>query len=240
MKKYILTLMAFFGLVTAGFTQLTIQNDAGVTYTNGDTVVYWGVVGSMIPGHAYIYNGGISISTQAACWHTNDTTNGCYYSICVGTTCYPPKHISGDFTSPAFTAPPGKDTNALYCDYNAVNLGTSIVKVVVRNKLKTDSSWVYFEFNATPTGIAPVANNLSASSLFPNPANANATFTYHSTNNAQLSIYNSLGQSVKTLELSSSKETVNINVSDMPSGIYICKLQSQGAEAIFRKLIVSH
>jgi len=246
MKKHLLTLIAFLGLSSVGFGQLAVLDSSGARINKGDTVVINGIAGTVsspieITRNFYIYDSSLAMNCQVLCLPQPDSVAGCSYGVCVGVTCYPNQYVGNKYLTGSFKAPAGKDTaNPYSVHYNSSAPGTTIIRFDLRNTLKTDSTWMYVEFIAKPTGIVPVVNNMHVSSMFPNPANSIASFTYHSDYDAQLSIYNSLGQSVKTMTVSATKETVSINVSDMPSGIYICKLQSAGAETAFRKLIVSH
>jgi hypothetical protein len=105
----------------------------------------------------------------------------------------------------------------------------------------SDSTWFYVKFIASPVGVATITGaTIKVGALYPNPANNQVGFTYNSDSPAQLSIYNSLGQLVKLLPLPANKEHMDINTTDMASGIYICKVQITGGESTFRRLVVSH
>ena len=241
MKKYILSAIAVLSMSALAFGQLSLQDSTGATINNGDTIKVYGVYGFQLSTYRYIYNSSLSTSGQVLCVPTKDTTSGCTYSVCIGTTCYPPKAVGNNFLSPKFTIPAGKNPNAFYADYNATNPGTTIIRYDIRNSLATDSTWVYIEFIATPTGIAPVINNVQVSSLYPNPATNTVKCAYHTDVDAQFGIYNSLGQLMQTVSAPASKSNVEINVAGIPSGIYICKLQAtSGLSAVYRKLVVSH
>jgi hypothetical protein len=241
MKKLLLSVVAVLGIYSLGFGQLALKDTAGVTLTNGDTVVTTGLVGTQLSDRFFIYDSALAINIKVLCTPTKDSTSGCTYSICVGSNCYAAVPMSSTFNTTSFKVPSGKDTNALYTDYNAINAGISIVKYEIRNNTMTDSAWIYVKFIASPASIPTItANNLRVSSLYPNPANGAVNLSYHSDYDANLGIYNSIGQLVKSMPLASSRENVSINTADMPSGIYICKVQAAGAEPAFRRLVVSH
>ncbi len=241
MKKTLLVIVALLGFCSLGFSQLSIQDTSGATLTNGDTLAVNGTAGYQLSAHVYIYNAIVPIPVEAIAIPGNVAVSGCTYSICVGPTCYKTVPVNTNFTSPSFNVPKGKDSNAFYQDYNAVNAGTTVIMYEIKNKTGTDSAWFFVKFIAVPTGIQTIAaNNLHISSLYPNPANSSFSFTYHTDYDAQLSIYNSLGQEVKAIALSPAKESISINTTDMPSGIYICRVQAAGANTAFRRLVVSH
>jgi hypothetical protein len=241
MKKHLLVIIALVCFSFTGFSQLSIQDTSGATVPNGDTLVVNGTVGYQMSGQFFIYNSIIPISVEAICIPGNVAVSGCTYSICVGATCYKTVADNTGFTSPAFTTPSGKNTNAFFTDYNPISAGTTIIMYEIKNKTGTDSTWFYVKFIATPVGIATITDaTIKVGALYPNPANSQVGFTYHSDSPAQLSIYNSLGQLVKLLPLPANKEHMDINTTDMASGIYICKVQIAGGESTFRRLVVSH
>ena len=154
-----------------------------------------------------------------------------------------------DTSAPVFTYPavqviaPG-DTNKTFTgDFNdSGHIGTEIIKYVFFNASNpNDSTWVIFKFIVAPLGIEQItANTLHISSPMPNPSGSYASFNYHVSTDAHLTIYNSIGQSVKDVLLTPSASRTNLNVTDMPSGVYICKLSAEGADPVFQKLIVAH
>ncbi len=241
MKKLILSVLTVISSVTIGFSQLSVQDTTGVMLPNGDTVYVSGVAGYQSSNRFYINNSGKSISTNVICVPTAVAVSGCTYSICVGSACYKIVSDNTNFMSPTFLVPAGKDTNALYTDYNPSAAGTTVIRYDVRTASASDSTWFFVKFVITPTSVPTiVANNLKMSSLYPNPANNAVSFTYHTDYSGTMSIYNSLGQVVKTMNLSSAKESMSLDTSDMPSGVYICRLQAAGANVAFRRLVVSH
>jgi hypothetical protein len=241
MKKIILSVIALISSVTIGFSQLAVQDTTGATLSNGDTVYVNGVAGYQSSSRFFIYNSTKTLSANVICVPTGIAVSGCTYSICVGSACYKIVADNVNFMSPTFSVPAGKDTNALYTDYNPSAAGTTVIRYDVRTASASDSTWFFVKFVATPTSVPTItANNLRMSSLYPNPANSVVSFTYHTDYNGTMSIYNSLGQVVKTVNVSSAKESMSIDTSDMPSGVYICRLQATGADAAFRRLVVSH
>ncbi|MGP8216534.1 MAG: T9SS type A sorting domain-containing protein [Bacteroidia bacterium] len=242
MKKILLTATTFLGISAGGFCQLSLQTTSGATISNGDTIIVTGTVGFQLSDEFYIFDSALPLSATIFCAPTSVAVHGCTYSVCVGSTCYPPKADNTNWTSPSFKVPAGKDSaNGLFTDYNADSAGITIIRYDIRNSTLADSAWIFVEFNATPTGIPTISSNdLHFSALYPNPANSVVNFTYHTDYDAQLGIYNSLGQLVKTMSLASFKEKASLNTSDLPSGLYICKMQADGATPAFRRLVISH
>jgi hypothetical protein len=243
MKKIIYSACMFLLCCTSAFSQLSIHDTTGATLTNGDTVTVSGIFGYQLSDHFFIFNSnGSPINTRIFCIPTKKVTKMNTYSICVGPNCYAPYQDTVTFLSPSFSAPVGKDTNALFTDYNASTAGITVIMFAAFDKSNpADSAWIYVKFDATPTGIAVLsANPLYISAPYPNPAVNVASFSYHTTANAQLTMFNSLGQMVKQESLVPNKDKFTLNVEGITSGIYICRLSSIGAEPVFQKLIISH
>ncbi|HTA82173.1 MAG TPA: T9SS type A sorting domain-containing protein [Bacteroidia bacterium] len=242
MKRVLLSIVASIFFCSTGFSQLSIQDTSGNSMTNGDTVVVSGVAGSQLSDRFFIFNNAPSCSVQVFCTATAIRAGGCTYSICVGTLCYSAYGDSVNFLCGKFTTPAGKNTNALYTDYNPYKAGVTIMRYDIRNTTAaSDSTWFYVKFIASPVGVATITDAaIKVGALYPNPANNQVGFSYNSDSPAQLSIYNSLGQLVKLLPLPANKEHMDINTTDMASGIYICKVQITGGESTFRRLVVSH
>lgn len=242
MKKVLLSIVLSLAIFQVAYSQMALQTKSGATVNYGDTITMTGVVGTEISQEFYTYDSAIATNVNVLCIPTPNVVSGCTYSICVGSLCYPSKTDNVNFLSANFKATAGLDTNAsLYTDYYPTVAGTTVIRFDLRMSNLGDSTWFYGKFIATPTGIPTIStNNLHVSTLYPNPASNMVSFTYHTDYNAQMNIYNSLGQMVKTVSVASSKEGMSIDVSDMPSGIYICRLQAEGAESAYRRLVVSH
>lgn len=75
----------------------------------------------------------------------------------------------------------------------------------------------------------------------PNPVDNNATIQYRlapSMKEAQLSLYNSLGQLVRTVILKQNGRKVNLEVGDLAEGIYYYQMESIGHLSEMRKMII--
>lgn len=87
------------------------------------------------------------------------------------------------------------------------------------------------------TGLAETDSQLQLVSLFPNPANGKAALTgLVGTNN--INVINVLGQSV--LNLVSDEESVNLDLSNQPSGNYLVKITDSSNETRIMKLVVQN
>lgn len=158
--------------------------------------------------------------------------------------CYSPSALP-NFTGPTPEPVGAGDTDRTYtADYECHGKpGTSILKYTFFNTANANiKEWIIFKFVIVPAGVNEIVNNLHISAPYPNPANDMVSFNYN-INGAQqprLELYNTLGQCVKTFELTSSAGKLNVNVNNIPAGIYICKLTANnGSQPVFQRLVIS-
>jgi len=218
----------------------------GSTIMNDSMITVFGSVGGTHTVYAYVKNtAGYSINAKAKYEDSTSLPNG-QNSFCWGTQCY------GANSAPMFVSPSGEGINSNRTDstfsgdyYDNGFVGTELVRYVFFNSINsTDSSWILIKYIITsPAGIPQISsNNLHISAPYPNPTGGNVSFNYqlNGEEQASLVIYNTLGQSVQTMSLNNSSSRVNMNVAGLPSGIYICKIEAEGAEPVFQRLIVTH
>jgi hypothetical protein len=242
MKKIILFSSAVL-LSLMGYAQLGIKIiRVGGTHTVNDSVIV--VSGSSelltIPLHVVDttnYSIGLKVRRidSVAPAHTS---NYFCWGLCYGAQSAPvwvgpsPDTVHAHDTDKTFTA-----------DYNDSNHnGTAIFKYSFFDRFD-DSAWVIVKFNATPLGIGQIAENgLHFSAPYPNPAKSEVSFSYNlnGVKEASLDVYNTLGQSVRSLLVNNYTDRLNLDVSSLPAGIYICKLGAEGVNPVFQKLIVTH
>jgi hypothetical protein len=76
--------------------------------------------------------------------------------------------------------------------------------------------------------------------IYPNPANKYLIIEWGGNTEelAELIIYNTLGQVVKQVTLSSSEKQQEISLPNLPSGMYICKLFSDNKSIYEEKIII--
>ena len=96
-----------------------------------------------------------------------------------------------------------------------------------------------------PTGVEDVSSQTTGlEPIFPNPASAKAQIIYSikSSGNTELNIYDATGRLIKSLVnqvQSQGRYKALADVTDLPSGTYICKL-SGGEKTDVQKLMVQH
>ena len=75
---------------------------------------------------------------------------------------------------------------------------------------------------------------------YPNPATSQVHFDLQSSDNVDVTVYNLLGQEVKSQFVSSRQNRVNISVDDLQPGIYFCRFSINGEVVKTEKFIVKH
>jgi hypothetical protein len=132
--------------------------------------------------------------------------------------------------------------NMLVADLDeGATVGVSVIKYTFKNvNNASDSVQVTVRYNS-PTSIKELNRSLQTVQLSPNPAenmtslklNANDAF------NGQLSLFNSLGTLVKNenVNIHKGENKLNVNVSELPQGIYFISLSS-GEATVTKRLII--
>lgn len=133
--------------------------------------------------------------------------------------------------------------------WKQAGLATGVYSLVIRQTniyAGTSGAGVWKRPLSEFTGVSDEINNrpqdYSLSQNYPNPFNPGTIITYSlpSASNVRLIVYNTLGQSVNTLESgykNAGKYSVNFNASDLPSGIYFYKLEA-GQFSQIKKMIL--
>lgn len=146
--------------------------------------------------------------------------------------------------------PPG---NAAFTTNNAYALAVdSLFNVYVTGGsyvagTGTLSDYLTLKLSQKPTGVEPYAEQtprgIELLRNYPNPFNATTKikFAFNHTSHITLRIFNVLGQEIQTLvsdELQSGAYTVIWEAHDAPSGIYICRLQTERESKMIKLVLV--
>ena len=164
---------------------------------------------------------------------------GSFNSFCLGN-CYPPETNETDVSFPlAAGATSGNDD--FYIQFLPEgNTGTSKIEYEVYNEANVDDKvTVIVNFNISLTGVSTLATN---SSLNINSNSSGTTVSYSllkQSANSKLIITNILG--VRQFELPINEQTgrIELPTENLPRGIYICSLQTQGRTVVAKKFVVS-
>jgi hypothetical protein len=160
-------------------------------------------------------------------------------TMCWGGACWPSKiHLSPEPTIIAA----GATSNEFVGHYSQVLFqhfkpGESVFDM----DKPSDSTTVVIKYLSWPLNVPEIAARPEMSSIYPNPASAQAWFSLDipKGTNATLIIRDMLGKSVFTQSDLSSGKT-QVNTSAFNDGIYFCTLMADGKMIETRKLVVKH
>jgi len=180
--------------------------------------------------------------------HTITSSDKAEARYCFASQCYGAGVITAPFpltlAAGANTSTLG-DFQSLDCDLvDASVIGYSLVKYTVFNvNQPSDSIQFTMRYNNESrfVGIKENAANMQSIQILPNPAKnfANLSLTAASAVETEVSIINSIGQKVyeQKISLNSGKNTIGLNLSQLPSGVYFAQI-SDGKTLSTRKLII--
>lgn len=164
---------------------------------------------------------------------------GSYNLFCIGSECYE----SASSTTPLILQPgESSDGHSFHLLYNPSGTeGTTTVKYVFTSGEYCDSVTVNYIYAAT--GIADANYCVNSMIAYPNPATSNVTVAYDlsgisSVGSGRLVITNLVGSKVLSRPLSGTSGKVNVDLSNLDSGIYFYSIEVGGKLLATRKLIV--
>lgn len=102
---------------------------------------------------------------------------------------------------------------------------------IVEEKAATHEEYLY------------TSDQISISNIYPNPASDKAELDYAITGNvreAKIMIYNVLGASVGSYNLSKMDRKLYVNTREMPTGVYFYQLSIEGKKVATKKMLVRH
>jgi hypothetical protein len=116
--------------------------------------------------------------------------------------------------------------------------GNAVYITFITDSANQHQGW-QLNYSSLTTGIEETAGQ-NVFSVFPNPAEniLNVQLTQALQEDATIEFYNLLGEKIRTEMLSKNKSTKNINLSDVPEGVYFIMLKTKNTTNI-TKLIVS-
>jgi hypothetical protein len=229
MKKYLL--IALFGLFVSLVQAQNIQilNPTSTIAGSENDLLYLEV---------HFKNNSSSSMDVFAVRDVKNLVEGQVSYYCFGVTCYPP-NVS---VSPeSLTLAPGQEDTSLkaYVDGRGVT-GSSLIEYCVYNNAKTDSACILLTYNFGVTGIIN-NSHLGFVKVFPNPASSELKLAYNNANNASsstLQISDMSGRIVFAEEVYAKEGLVSVNVSELPAGVYVCNLLSDGLSVARDRVII--
>lgn len=135
-----------------------------------------------------------------------------------------PMHISDQLTYELSLIEPKKETSLL--DLGIESKDTAVA-------VKSQEKCVYLD------PCSDIKTNLKGVKLYPNPTNAEVTLeiTANKSVKGRISVTNLAGQELKAVTLDDIRNGTNIDLSDLPSGIYLVTLLTNDGDKITRRVI---
>lgn len=253
MKKTILIVLT--ALTSAAFAQSSIQVKCAElqnTVISPNSVIY---------GFATVPEGNVKINfdvkntsnaTKTYIVKRYDATlnNQAEAYFCFAGQCYGASTYSSPYS---LTLTAGQSASEIPGSFNIITtdldeysntIGISYVKYSVINVNNTSDSLQFtIAYNvSSPVGVKETSKVFSSLEIFPNPAKEIATISISSARafESTVSVYNALGEVVysKPVSVSEGKNKVEINVEQLPSGVYFATLKN-GNSSISKRLIVN-
>lgn len=167
--------------------------------------------------------------------------SGSQNNICWGPTCYPPtvdtstnfQEIPAGVVDSTFIGdyePQGNAgvTKIKYCFYDINNISDSVCTVV------------HFDAKAA-VGVSELTTNNAFIKIYPNPASHAVVLDFQNpiySDNAQITLYDIMGKSIKTIVLNKLNKNV-LSVEDIKPGLYFYSLIVDGKIAEMDKLVIN-
>lgn len=238
MKKILLVLVILINLgLVLQAQNLTIEDLNGNNIANTTVVAAGGVADAEIVEYMKVRN--TSSANLSVVFKKNNISivDGATSDFCVGAACYPPNSL----LSNSFVVTGGMlQTDETSCHYRPHGyVGSSTILYTFYNsENQNDSVSVTIEFVVT-TQIQEAA--ISAIKVFPNPATNLLKFDYQ-INNAKdswFTIYNLLGNAVKSVRLEKTSASLDVYVGDLHGGIYFYTVSVDGKAVETSKLVIN-
>ena len=208
-----------------------------LSVTHSEEYPYGSSSDFLIQSHATIKNVGSSTIDVKVRRVEESIVNGSLNYFC-WKNCYDPSvDVSPDF----LTFGPGDEKSDFVADYEpSGRTGTSVIRYVFFDaNNENDSASITVNYLATPVGIGE--NVWKVMDPYPNPAREKVVFEYTSgsVGNAQVVIYDLLGNVRKQAALVQGSNKLEMSVIDLEPGIYFYVLSLDDNTSITKKLVVS-
>jgi hypothetical protein len=122
------------------------------------------------------------------------------------------------------------------------NTGTTIVKYTFFDANNPDDQVSFSaHFVVSPTSVDDILAKSVISDVYPNPAGQNVFFDYDlpvEVKSAGVTLFNLLGQEVVSQPISDFSGKLQINISNLPEGVYFYSLTLNQQKAVTKKLII--
>jgi Secretion system C-terminal sorting domain len=176
-------------------------------------------------------------------------TPGANYQYCWGSACSPWVSTNNALQE-IVTMAPQESNSSFHVKYRHYgNAGQSIVRFCWSDVNNTTNIFCYdLTFCVDVEGncivaVDEVKSTASIARIAPNPSNDLAVLSYEFSarpNNAQLVIYNVLGELVDSFSVSQRAGQLSVSTKELQNGIYFCSIMLDGKKMETKRLVVHH
>jgi len=242
MKKLLLTLSLILSVMALSAQKFTVtEKETGNVVENGATFYIYGDVVTtwyeLILDLSVTANEGVSLIAEK---ETTDVVEGTSNMICLGM-CYAPTVN----VTPAWPFTAGESADfAMHYQVNDLEAALGQEQYIVLSLYEEgnpeDRFFVYVTFKYSLDGIENTSAVNEFSNAYPMPARdvVNFDYSFNESVDAQIAIYNMMGQEVLRNEINGMSGKASINVSDLADGIYFYSLVVNGVVEKSNKLVV--
>ncbi len=239
MRKLILLLSITLSLGTANAQSISLSVDE-VNLTNGSIAVTGSPTDEYVKVVINVTNNSTNIFPAMIKKTEIQSVVGIFNTFCIGG-CYDPEVTES--TSPFNIAPSattGKDD--IYVEvYPDGKIGTvKILYEIFNNNNADDKATIEITYNIGETSISTLT---TSSSLNINSNSSNTTVTYSlpkQSANSKMVVTNILGMRQFELPINEQTGRIEMPTGNLPRGIYICSLQTEGRTVVAKKFVVSN
>ncbi|MFM8432323.1 MAG: T9SS type A sorting domain-containing protein [Bacteroidota bacterium] len=199
-----------------------------------------GPANAILTGHARVENIGGGLIDLTVVRTQNDTTPGHNSFYCWGGACFPSSTSLAPFSLPLF---PSESDTTLEAKVDPRGFsGSSTVKYCFYDSGNpSDSVCVIYNYNFAPVGIDELGKNIALSTAVPNPADRLTSISYSGVGlGSRMVITNLLGSTIQEISLKDRQGAIVLATGELPNGIYIYTVWSEGRPVASKRLVVSH
>jgi hypothetical protein len=242
MKKYLL--LIFISVSHLGFAQI-VDLDGEINLLVGSSQI----LDEQLYGHWDVIcnaDDNTDIRVQAS---VIQMVSGAKYQYCWGQICSP-WIDSNNALNETVTMEPNDTNSTFYVKYRHYgNAGQSIVRFCWYDANNTSDTFCYdVNFCVDAEGgcvvnVQEVVTSATIAQISPNPANDVASIAYSFSTkptDAQLIVYNMIGEMVASYSINQRQGQIRIQARDLNSGIYFCSLMHEGKKLETKRLVVNH
>ncbi|MFO7723457.1 MAG: T9SS type A sorting domain-containing protein [Bacteroidales bacterium] len=238
--KTLITLLFLLASFLPGFSQSLTLTHYGTPIANGSTLDISGSVDSLLIVYLKVHNTGSAILDVKVRKDDISVVAGTMDTYCFAGQCYggsTPVSLAG-----VQIAPGTYDTTFSGDYYPLGQTGVSIFRYTffdVNNQNDTVSVTVRYSATLNVPSVDPVMAQLS--NVYPNPANDKLFFDYNPSAVADprtLVIRDMAGRKVRESELPNQQGTLEMDVTEMESGVYFYSLLQNNKVILTRKLVI--